>query len=220
MSYSFNGSSSYLYRNSCPWDGTFPVTISAWAKSASPAGNQAVVQLGGSGSGNYAEISTTSLNRWAGVAYTNAIFRTQSASTPSTGTWEHLMYVLVTGQLGYFYIDGVLDGTGVRPTAIAAATTPDRVSIGARVVASTGAYYPGQVAEVGVWNAALDVNAAIALAAGVPPVLVVPQSLLLYAPLMGNALAVMDGTFFSAGGLPVALDDHPAMVRPCGMSFQ
>lgn len=81
-----------------------------------------------------------------------------------------------------------------------------------------GQYFSGQVAELGVWNCALDLYDTLALNSGVSPLLVRPASLIAYYP-FGGAFPQNGNSFFknaynlTASGSPTYVD-HPNTVYP------
>jgi hypothetical protein len=87
--------------------------------------------------------------------------------------------------------------------------------VGARVIGSVSHYFNGRVAEAAVWNVELsDANFA-ELAAGVSPLLVRPDGLVFYAPLIHGKSASGGDDYDIVGGVTltdnatVTVADHP-----------
>ncbi len=107
---------------------------------------------------------------------------TPSASSSTTvantvGTWYHAAAVFLgSGQNVTGYINGVA-GTPATNTG-STLSTLDRLVIGTRLSAgSPGLYFDGDIAEVGVWNAALAAEEIAGLAKGFRCRMIRPQSL-------------------------------------------
>lgn len=64
----------------------------------------------------------------------------------------------------------------------------DRLGVGALVRGNVAAFYNGQAAEVGIWNAALTADEIASLADGFTCDKVRPQSLVFYAPLVRDLI--------------------------------
>lgn len=76
-----------------------------------------------------------------------------------------------------------------------------------------GHFMGGDVAEAGVWNAALDAMEVAALAKGVSPVLVRPSKLVFYWPGVRTAALDLRGAPLTATNTPT-VSDHPMIMRP------
>lgn len=91
--------------------------------------------------------------------------------------------------------------------------------VGARIATTVGGYFNGQVAEAAVYGAALTTEEIEMLAAGYSPLMVRPQSLVLYAPLFGRNGAAggeeewVGGRTLTQTSSP-ALYDHPRIIYP------
>lgn len=131
-----------------------------------------------------------------------------NATTTASATlnaWNHAAGVFTGIASRDSYLNGGNKGsntTSLTPSGI------DRTSIGIGdgSTASTPFHNTGMLAELGWWNVALDAAEIAALAAGVPPPLVRPQSLMAYVPIVRDLVAWKGGAFAITGSLTVA--DH------------
>lgn len=138
-----------------------------------------------------------------------------SSTTFTSGTWAHAAGVWSTTSALAAYLNG--GGKGTNTTSL----TPsgiDRFGVGVGYGSSlTQALAPagdGALAELGVWNVALDDAEIAVLAAGLRPLYVRPASLVVYAPLWGDRSPEIN--FLSSTGLTmngtVAAAAHPRVL--------
>lgn len=101
----------------------------------------------------------------------------------SANTWHHLLGVEAASNDRRVYLDGGGKGTNT------GTVTPEPTSTHAFLseYASNGFQFPmaGRVCEIAVWNVSLNDAEAAALAAGVSPRRIRPESLQLYLPVLG-----------------------------------
>ena len=82
------------------------------------------------------------------------------------------------------------------------------LTIGGRFNTTIGSYFPGDIAEVGIWNAALTAAEVASLANGMTCDKIRPQSLVFYAPLVRDLIDAKGGrTITNNNGATVA--NHP-----------
>lgn len=129
-------------------------------------------------------------------------------------TWHHACAVFDAVDSRAAYLDGGNKGTN------ADSRTPaglDTMSIGVSLRSSAIHPLSGLIAEVGIWNIALlDAEIAI-LAEGYSPLLVRPQNLVFYAPLVREILDVVGGVTLVNTGSTVG--DHPRVLLPAPPSL-
>lgn len=129
-------------------------------------------------------------------------------SPPALNTWYHVAGVYESATIRRAFIDGSNDSAGndngnsITPSGV------NLLTIGARYNTVIGSYFPGDMAEVGIWNVALT-NAEIAsLAKGMTCDKIRPQSLVFYAPLVRDLIDQKGGlTITNNNGATVAT--HP-----------
>lgn len=167
-----------------------PLTIAAWGKTSITGTLQAMVHIGD------VDVNPTQ-NRWSltvdvndkVTATTNTTSGTVSAVTStaiSANTWFHACAVFTSATSRGAYLNGGGKGsntTSRSPTGI------DRTAIGVLFGSSVsqpfGPAGTGDLAEVAVWNIALSDADVAALATGVSPLLIHPEALVGYWPLLG-----------------------------------
>jgi len=111
---------------------------------------------------------------------------------------------------------GYLNGTAGTPFTPGAFSTPAGVGIGD--LPGGGNSFAGEVAETALWNAVLSADDFVALANGISPLLIQPESLVFYAPVQGRyspEIEVVGGLSLTLTGTP-AYADHPRVFRPRG----
>lgn len=133
----------------------------------------------------------------------------ETASGFSANTWHHAAGVVAASDDRRVYIDGGSKGTDAGE---ASSTGLDSVNIGAHGNGTPDLYFSGRIAEAAIWNAALSDAEVVELAAGRSPLLVRPQSLVAYWPL------VRDGDEDVVGGYDMTPQNAPAVAsHPSGI---
>jgi hypothetical protein len=130
----------------------------------------------------------------------------------SADTWHHLCAVETAVDSHAVFLDGANKGTSttsVTPSGV------DRVAFGRYAGSTPSNFLNGDIAEAAIWSVALGDAEVASLARGFSPLLIRPQSLELYAPLMGNNAPEMD----IVGGLSLTVAnttkaDHPRVFMP------
>ena len=77
-----------------------------------------------------------------------------------------------------------------------------------------GTFANGDIAEVGVWNAALNADEIAGLAKGFPCRLARPSSLQFYSRLIRNAMDIREGIALTNNN-GATVSDHPRIIYPC-----
>jgi hypothetical protein len=147
-----NGTTGYI---TMPSPGTLPTGNAAWSLEAlvniasNPSSTATVVGIGTSTSSkSVGQILITS----SGVPQADVNGSTVSGTALSTATWHHLV-ATYDGTTLKLYVDGSSVGTPTTPGTLS--LTGAYATIGVRPAASTGAFLPGTVQMVAVYNAAL-----------------------------------------------------------------
>ena len=190
-----NGSSQYLSGND-PLT-ALPMTMACWFQTDNIAATpQELLWIGDAGASNrywrmYLVVSTTL--RLAAGSRTGVTGERQAlggTAITSNGCWHHGAARFIIN--GTFinddnddisvFLDGVRDGTN------ASTGTPTNINAlyAGRLGSSAANFLDGRIAEIGVWNKALDNNEIAALAAGMQPNRVRPSALVAYIPLLVN----------------------------------
>ncbi len=109
------------------------------------------------------------------------------------------------------YVNGVSDGTGSTGVTLVAASSVE-VLIGCGTNGGTeGSFMDGMIAEVGIWNAALDTGELAALAKGYSPELIRPASLREYVSMVRDNVT-LKGLAPTITGTSVV--PHPRIIKP------
>lgn len=143
----------------------------------------------------------------AGVAPQQA----DTTSGYSINTWHHACAVGADSTTRAAFLDGGNKGTN------AVDLTPanlDRTSIGRRGSSAPAWYMSGYIAEAAVWSAALTDEEVAILAEGISPLLVRPQNLVFYCPLIrDDDEDIIGGLSLGAGGGPT-VGPHCRVIYP------
>lgn len=183
-----------------------PITMACWFKPVSASANYTLMCNNDNTTTNRIRLSTGSGGSAGSVLFaTGAGSGSSSTSTSfSAAAWSHACGVSSGVASRAVYLNGGGKGTNtvsVTPTGI----NQFQVGIAAP---NTGQFFNGDMAEVAIWNIALSDAEAASLATGISPLLMHPESLKFYAPLLAglspeidlmqaNSLTVT-GTTFSA----------------------
>lgn len=193
-----------------------PLSISIWGRPTSTAANLVAFALGHNSAGDnrfvlyynaLGTISFASVNAGAaGIAV--------STTGYSANVWSHVAGVTSAANARAAYLNGSSKGTeatSVTPGAI------DITDIGAQHAGSSTptSFFDGDLAEAALWDAALDDAEVAALAKGMSPLLIRPQSLVGYWPVIGkyspeiDVVNAKDMTVTSA-----VVSAHPSVFNP------
>lgn len=190
MAYDFVAASSqYLVTSSTPVT-AHSCTLACWARNDIAAGGTLISIGDSSGSSNFRLSTNVSSLVQAAVTNSSGTSSSASSGTAATGTLFHAAGRFSDSTNRIAYANGVAGGTNtpnVTPSGL------DLISIGARSRSSVDLYFDGLIAEVGIWNVALNPTEIAALAEGVTCDKVRPQSLQFYAPLIRDLQDLRDG---------------------------
>lgn len=213
MAYSFsNASSQYLSTLSAPVT-VMPITMACWFRVASATSQAILLNLGNTAAANGSNggyrlvipASTAVLRASQLVTGQTTQSADTAANTVVSNTWMHGAGVYATNSSRTVYLS---NATAVTSTGTQSTSTTTNFAIGAGLIFGPTPYMTGQIAEVGVWAAALTSNEIASLARGVSPAMVRPQSLVFYAPLIRNLVDVRGAvTLTNTNGATVS--DHP-----------
>lgn len=215
MARSFNGSTHKLTRaDTCGISG-YPVTFACWFNPANVTAGHGLINFGNStDNGKYiglwadGEAAGDPINA---VIVNPGALRSGNTSAFSASTWQHAAGVFTSTSLQSW-----LNGTAGTATAHSTAwPSTNRTGVGALERATPGKFLNGSCAEAAIWNVALTDDEIKALAAGLSPLQVRPQSLVAYWPLFARATNEEDwvgGNTLTVTGATAA--DHPRIIYP------
>lgn len=198
-----------------------PLTLACWVNPDSVTGNDGLVELN---DGDTSDVFLLFLAAGVITAFTAQAAATASATAGTalgTGTWAHAAAVFVTAASRFAYKNGVVgteDTTSRTPAGIV------QVRLGSQVAAN---FMDGKLAEVGIWNVALDAAEVAALADGFSPRLIRPASLVHYYPLIrgtvnqgGSSNTTLDraksAINLTEANTPTYADPHVRVIYPTG----
>lgn len=192
-----------------------PLTIALRYRLASTPTNRMAFALGrstGQGAFRLNITGTTMLaQRVDDTGAPNASSSTTVANT--VGTWYHAAAVFLgSGQNVTGYINGVA-GTPALNTGTTLSTL-DRVVVGARLSGGTpGLFFDGDLAEIGVWNAALTAEEIAGLAKGFRNRTTRSSSLRFNLRLIRSIQDLAQGLSMTANNSPT-VSNHPLVIYP------
>jgi hypothetical protein len=188
--------------------------MSCWYRPTAITGSNVVVSVGRStGSGRYQLFQSGGTITAQRIDNAAATLSSALSTTISNGVWYHFAATFgASGDAITVWVNGV---AGTPATNSGSAITLDRMLIGTRLSGGTpGAYANGDIAEVGVWNAALTADEIAGLAKGFPCRLARPSALQFYSRLIRNAMDIRGGiALTNTNGATVS--DHPRIIYPC-----
>jgi hypothetical protein len=159
-------------------------SISAWIKTPTLATDQQILAIQNSTPGN----DRISLRLYGtdlvGIDLQNGSGTPGlTASAITADTWYHVCGVVATTPSRICYLNGV---AGTANTSALPTLTLNTTNVGISRSTTVNSPFLGSIAEIGVWAAALTAPEVLALASGVNPRQVRPQSLFTYWPLYGS----------------------------------
>ncbi len=131
-------------------------------------------------------------------------------ATITTSVWEHYAAKYISNVSRFAYLNGVV-GTE-NTTSRTVAGTFDETGIGVRITGTSVNTWDGFLAHVAAYDVALDDAEIASLAAGTSPLLIRPQSLIFYCPLVNTtAQELVAGVTLTASGVPTNAAGPPVM---------
>jgi hypothetical protein len=178
-----------------------PCTIAAWARPASVVNMTVASLVASDDDRRLISLIASGGNHNPRVAVVNDGVEAPSADSTFnavSNSWVHLCGVFTSTSSRTIYANG--GNTNTNTTTLSGANSSSIVSIGA-TRATTGqpaantpvSFFNGDIAEVGIWNAALTAEEIASLAKGMTCDKVRPQSLVFYAPLVRDLQDVRGG---------------------------
>lgn len=213
MAWDFDGTDDYM-ELALPSSYDVPKTLACWFNTDSSTTAQTLISLS---SGNVSENLSLALS--LRLSSTSTVLATSSAgnglsNATTSGTytqnnWHHAAAVFPSTASRTAYLDGI----GTTQTATrSAGSALDNLILGQ---GSGGTYNPGQpfngrLAEIAVWDVALDESEIVSLAKGYIPTLIRPDKLLWYIPLVREVQDLRSGITISNSA--TAVSPHPRRI--------
>ena len=186
-----SASSQYLSTASSPASGS-PMTIACWVRPVNSNSTLAVVSVGQATATHRNQVFVQANTIYLAAVGASGLAQPLSTNTTAfNNTWVHACGVFTSATSRTVYRDGGSSATNT--DNIGSQNTADSIAIGARSNGSFGLFFNGDIADVGVWNVALNADEIASLADGMTCDKVRPQSLVFYAPLVRDLQDVRGG---------------------------
>jgi hypothetical protein len=193
MAYEFNGTNQRL-SGSAPLTAT-PLTMACWMRVANNNFSGALITLGVNAGADRFQMfvdATSGGGRAAAAVVASGVasesrkgFVTGSINSPPTSNvWYHICSTYESNSSRQIYINASTENSALTNPGTYNPGGINSCDIGARWATTLGNYFNGQIAEVGIWSAALTAAEIASLAKGMTCNKVRPQSLVFYAPLV------------------------------------
>lgn len=187
MARAFTGDAGSQYLEGSFSSLSLPITLAAWVNVSSTGLEDAILWVGDADvSGNWYVISlgyfsATKFGIWHRADDNDG--KDDSTTDVNTGNWQHVAGVFTSTVSRSLYVGGDSEVTNVDNQA---ECSIDTVSVARRGDSTPSAYLAASIAEAAIWNAALtDAEVAI-LAEGISPLLIRPDALVAYWPLLDS----------------------------------
>lgn len=209
-----DAASEYLETDSAPITAT-PFTMACWFYSDDVTAAQVLMWVGDKDTTNaYVRISAQGDVAGDPVRFTLAPGGGSLHANTSTGysadTWHHACAVAATSSDRSVFIDGGSEGTNTTSDFVPG---EDRVAIGRTADSTPALYMSGRIAEATIWNIALS-NAEVALLAkGVHSLLIQPENIVAYWPLIRDDDRDWVGGFDLTAFNTPSVANHPPKVQ-------
>lgn len=221
MARDFDGSADKLDRTSAVISGQ-PLTMACWFNSDTITVSQTLMGVSTAGTANnrftlQASGATTGDPVRFIAKVTAGASRAATSTGYSAGTWHHACGVAVSINDRRVFIDG---GSKNTQTSTRDPSGMDRTSIGVGVHASDVNFMDGRIAEAAIWNIALSDAEVALLAQFVSPLLIRPDALVAYWPIIGRFAPEIDrwgGFDMTVTSAPPAAA-HLRVFYPAGIS--
>jgi len=195
-----------------------PLTLACWVNPSTLTGHDACIAVGSSGSNEayalnlratYKKVTMESRDSSGGSI-------AQAADDYRADAWQHVAGVCTSSVSRQAFLDGV---GGTVSTTSRTPSSVDRIRIG-EWSAVWSRPFDGMIAECAIWNVALSDGDIQAMASGLTPTLIRPDSLVSYYPLVrnyidefGNNEVTPNNTVVWANEHPIAVEDAPSTHR-------
>jgi hypothetical protein len=165
---------------------TEPLSIACFFRASDLSANQNIVSLvnNATNAAHYLTCRGALAGDPAGAqsfAGTGGVEAALSSGSIMNGVWHHIGGVWPSSSARAVFLDGAKNTNSGSVTV----SGVNETNVG-RFVSTTSATADGDIAEIGFWNVALTDDEMLSLARGISPLLVRPQSLVDYFPLIGS----------------------------------
>lgn len=189
MSISFDDASSEYLQVSANVMNTDVFTWSCWVNPDSLAGGDSVMMFSGNSAVTNQYYSFRVLGTSGFINFGDRNTANENAATTvgaSVGVWSHALCLKRATDDREVYLNNGDSGTNTTTVSGLDGVT-DSFAIGALRDSSPGGYFSGLIEQPAAWNIALDATDRQSLTNGVSPLLVKPQNLIFYRPMISLA---------------------------------
>ena len=213
MARNFDGTTQYLESTATPPAVGPPLSVAAWFN---PSSTGSIEIIGGvsraTGTTQSLSLGLSPAGLVGAQSQSGGTSRTAlSSAAAAVSAWNHGLAVFSANNSRSVYLNGGSKGTNTQNNSPAGV---NRTNIGARYLnAAVASFFPGDIAEVAMWNVALTDADALILSKGIPPYLVKGESLVCYWPLLGRyspEISLLGGFDLTLANAP-AVAVHPPM---------
>lgn len=192
----------------------YPFTIAAWIKTSNLTDPLTIASIS-LGSSTRRHALTVGFDTTARIQFMSDLATSPVTATSGTevtsNTWHHAAGWVASNSSRAAYIDGTNRGTNGNSKTWTNGV--DRITVGAEDNNnSLFRHFDGVIAELGIWNDVLTDEEVAILALGVSPLLVRPQNLVHYQPLVRDVVALKGTAPGTISGTAAA--DHPRIFMP------
>ena len=214
------GPSEYLENTTTPPITAVPFTMACWFNGDDDTKRHNLMDISSGDGSNYIYLAATEA-----ITHNNVMrlrirgataFNVQTTARWSElgsghGVWQHACGTGGTGNNDWACF---LNGTN-KETSTASATPASlsQLALGRRQAAAPSAYLSGSIAEAAIYNVVLSDSEIAALASGFSPLLIRPQSIVAYWPLVRNDNDLVGTWNLTAFNTP-SFSDHPGTIYP------
>jgi hypothetical protein len=192
---------------------TYPFSISAWYKPTVTLQDKAIFCLANGSSRHLLYQNQAKVAMFSGVGATTGQSVTSGGLT--AGTLSHIGGIVSAANIRSTIIDGLANGFDLTNVVT---TSMVQTYLGAYYNSGlvAGFYGNGDISEVGIWDVELNADEWASLGAGCSPLLVRPQNLKAYWPLLGRATHEEDwvGTYLLTNTNSATVVDHTRIIYP------
>lgn len=189
------------------------LTMAAWCKPTTSTGTQTVLSLANSANNNrYHALGLVAANTGFFETSTTTLVADAfgPAGTINDGAWGHVCGIITSATSRTCYVNGVA-GTVDTTNTSGGTFNPNATGIGCLMNSPIGSFWDGVVAEAAIWAVPLTAPEIASLAAAVCPLLIRPDQLLAYWPLIGRNSPEID----LVGGFNMTFTNSPTADPHC-----
>lgn len=204
-----NASSQYLENTASAPVTAEPMTFSAWIYPDETDAFQSVVQIQDKDASRRHTMFAFNATAYA---FSNGTGGTAQSTVDALtlNAWNHIGAVFTASNSRTAWANG---SSGTTNTTSITVANLDSISVGRAGHSSPSDYMSGRIAEVAIWNAALNSNEMIALSRGVSPLYIRRANLVEYWPLWGldspELSAIGSSRSLTLGGSPTRANHAP-----------